>query len=625
MATPSLSSELCVRLRLVAIVILSLFLVAVLLAGAGVLWVMSLDYRSYAEREGSAALGRKVTIGALKIGWGDPLTIEVRDLRIANAPWGTRSEMLTLEHLYAQIDVRPFLKGTIRYRRLDVTRPDILLERDEKGTGNWAFGGGGGSAGGLGIVPKDRTQFPTLLDFTLHDATITYRTTSGKLLVTALKQAGIKTSGDDQPVTLTADGAYNELPATIKATTDSFITLRNGSIPFGEEFTVTSKDSLIAFNGHLMKPLDFDEIDKAALTIDTKNLGQLLEVFDAGLPAEFPTKLNGKLSHSGDHWQIDGIQGVMAENPVTGGFILDEGPRGGTDKMAIKARYDSLNLDSMLGKSKESKGTGWKSIALTLPDKTAPQIKADLAAKRLKYGKTTLTGFALVGAGGPGAVDIDSIKFAMAGTTFEVNGTAKSEGKATRLHVNAGLPGAKLGELLKTFGAATDQIAGTVSARISLDATGSKLGDALSQGQGSAVFAMIDGKVSRDVLEKASADLRTLFRKGEGMSAVKCLLGIAIVKNGVAQISPLILRTPEATLTGGGTIDLAKNNLDLTIRSDPKSTGFFALDIPIRISGTLDAPKAAPDSKSKFKPALALPELAKPIRKVAEESRCLEG
>jgi uncharacterized protein involved in outer membrane biogenesis len=614
-----------VRLRLIAIVILSLLLVVVLLAGAGVLWVMSLDYRSYAEREASEALGRKVTIGALMVGWGDPLTIEVRDLRIANAPWGTRPEMATLEHLYAQIDVRPLLKGTIRYRRLDVTRPDILLERDEKGTGNWAFDGGGGSTGGLGIVPKDRTEFPTLLDFTLHDATITYRTTSGKLLVTALKQAAIQTSGDDQPVTLIADGAYNDLPATIQATTDSFVVLRNGSVPFGEAFTVSNKDSLIAFNGHLMKPLDFDEIDKAALTIDTKNFGKLLEAFDAGLPAAFPAKLDGELSHQGNHWQIDGIEGAMAENPVTGSFVLDEGPRGGTDKMAIKARYDSLNLDSVLGKSKESKSTDWRSIALQLPDKTAPEIKADLAAKRLKYGKTTLTGFALVGDGGPGAVDIDSIKFAMAGTTFEANGTAKSEGKATRLHVNAGLPGADLSKLLETFGAATDQIAGKVSARISLDATGSKLGDALSQGQGSAVFAMIDGKVSRDVLEKASTDLRTLFRKGKGMSAVKCLLGIATVKNGVAQISPLILRTPEATLTGSGTIDLANNAVDLTIRSDPKSTGFFALDLPIRISGALDAPKAAPDSKSKFKPNLALPELAKPIRKVAEESRCLEG
>src|SRR4051794_40270236 len=127
------SWEPCVRLRLVAIVILSLLLVVALLAGAGVLWMMSLDYRSLAERKGSEALGRSVTGGALKIGGGDPLPVELRALRIANAPGGPRPEMVSVEHIYAMVDVRALLKGTIRYRRLDVTRPDILLERDEKG------------------------------------------------------------------------------------------------------------------------------------------------------------------------------------------------------------------------------------------------------------------------------------------------------------------------------------------------------------------------------------------------------------------------------------------------------------------------------------------------------------
>jgi uncharacterized protein involved in outer membrane biogenesis len=610
-----------VSLRRIAVVILSLLLVLILLAGAGVLWVMNLDYRSYAERKGSEALGRKVSIGALTIGWGDPLTIEVRDLSIANAPRGTRPEMARVEHIVARIDVRPLLNGTIRYRRLDVTRPDILLERDAKGTGNWKFGSVS-APGGLGLMPKDRTQFPTLLDFTLHDATITYRTSSGKPLVIALKQATVQSAGEDQPVTLAADGAYNDLPATLKATTDSFATLRNGSVPFGEKFTLSNADSMIAFDGHLMNPLDFDQIDKAALTIAAKDFGKLLKAFDAGLPADFPVKLNGDLSHQGNHWQIDGIQGAMAGNSVTGAFILDEAPRGGTDKMAIKARYDTLVLDSMLGKRQA--GTDWKSVELQLPDKTAPEIKADLAAKRLQYGKTALSSFALVGSMAPGSVDVDSVKFALAGTTFEANATAKSAGKATHLHVNAGLPRSNLGALLELFGASTKEIAGQISARIALDAAASKLGEVLSRGEGSAVFAMIDGRVSRDVVEKASADLRTLFRKGKGMSSVECLLGVATVKDGVAQVSPLILRTPEATLTGGGTIDLAKSSVDLTIRADPKSTGFFALDLPIRISGALDAPKAAPDSKSKFQANLALPDLPKPIRQVAEESRCLE-
>ena len=44
-----------------------------------------------------------------------------------------------------------------------------------------------------------------------------------------------------------------------------------------------------------------------------------------------------------------------------------------------------------------------------------------------------------------------------------------------------------------------------------------------------------------------------------------------------------------------------------------------------RLSVALDAPKAGPDSKSKFQPNLALPDLPKAIRQVAENSRCLEG
>jgi AsmA family protein len=614
------------RLRHVAIAIISLLLVLVLLAGGGVLWLMSLDFRALAERKASEALERNVTVGALHIGWGDPLTLEIRDLRIANMPGGSRPDMVTLEHLTALIDVGPLLKGVLQYRRLEVTRPDILLERDDKGVGNWKFaGGGGGSApGGFAIVPKDRTQFPTMLDFTLHDATITYRTSSGKPLVVALKQAAIQSPAEDQPITLTAEGAYNDLPATIKATMDSFITLRNGAVPFGQDILLTNKDMTIALKGHAMKPLDFDQVE-GALTIDTKNFGKLLEAFDAGMPANFPAKLTGDFTHAGNHWQIDGIEGSMAGNAMTGAFVVDEGPRGGTDKMAIKARYDTLVLDTILGKRKESKNQDWKSIELQLPDKESPQIKADLAAKRLKYGKTSLSGFAMVGTIGPGAVDLDSVQFAMAGTTFEANAKAGAAGKGTRLRINAGLPGGNLSDLLKTFGAETDQIAGQISARIALDATGSKLGEALGNAQGHLVFAMIDGKVSRDVIEKASVDLRTIFRSGEGMSRVKCLLGVAAVKNGVAQISPLILRTPEATLTGGGTIDLLNNKLDLTIRSDPKSTGFFALDIPIKIAGALDAPSAGPDSKSKFKPNLALPDLPKSIRQVAEHSKCLEG
>ena len=96
---------------------------------------------------------------------------------------------------------------------------------------------------------------------------------------------------------------------------------------------------------------------------------------------------------------------------------------------------------------------------------------------------------------------------------------------------------------------------------------------------------MSQGKIARALLERAATDLRSLFRKGEGSAPIKCLLGILDLRNGLGKISPLRLQTNEASLIGGGQVDLLRDRLDLTVKSDAASTGFLALDVPFRISG----------------------------------------
>src|SRR5256885_11317676 len=104
----------------VAVVIL---VVLPLVAVAGfAAWLTTADLRPLAERELSAALERPVKIGALSIRWGDPLTVEIQDLSIANPPWGEPAEMLTLGRALARIDAMPLLHGTLRYQRLDLEK-----------------------------------------------------------------------------------------------------------------------------------------------------------------------------------------------------------------------------------------------------------------------------------------------------------------------------------------------------------------------------------------------------------------------------------------------------------------------------------------------------------------------
>jgi hypothetical protein len=45
-------------------------------------------------------------------------------------------------------------------------------------------------------------------------------------------------------------------------------------------------------------------------------------------------------------------------------------------------------------------------------------------------------------------------------------------------------------------------------------------------------------------------------------------------------------------MIGSGKIDFMTSRLDLRVASLPHSTGFFALDIPLEITGTLARPSA---------------------------------
>ncbi len=144
------------------------------------------------------------------------------------------------------------------------------------------------------------------------------------------------------------------------------------------------------------------------------------------------------------------------------------------------------------------------------------------------------------------------------------------------------------------LGAGPGEIAGPLDARVTVELTGGTMGEGLAESHGFAVLAMQGGRVARALLEKASADLLALFRKAAGTSSLNCFLGVVELKNGTGRIAPLRLRTPEATLLGGGAVDLRAERLNLAIRSEGGSGRGLALDIPFRLSGPFSNLKAQP-------------------------------
>ena len=198
--------------------------------------------------------------------------------------WGSVPDMVRVGHLSALIDVRSLLRGVLRYESLRIEDAAIVLERDKAGIGNWKFGGGG-IGGGFAIVPKNRTQFPTLIDFALANVLVTYRTSSGQILLIAMDRATARTAGDDTPITLQVDGAYNDVVAKLDATFESSVALRDASRPVGAKFTIAGKDTTLAFDGTMTEPVDFDGV-RGPLTLEARTLDDLLKLFGVDATAK---------------------------------------------------------------------------------------------------------------------------------------------------------------------------------------------------------------------------------------------------------------------------------------------------------------------------------------------------
>lgn len=591
------------------------------LVAAGTLAALVVLYpQPIIEWAAARTLGRRLSFGSLKVGWGNPLTVEAQDIRLANPPWADDPYMFHADYLSAQIDTAALWHGVVRYQRLRIEKPVLLLERKPGVPPNWRFPGAGGPAqggGGLALVPKDRAQFPSLPNFVMRNGTLILRRLGGYDIRINFYTLAIHASGDDQPAHLDVDGAYDGAPVKLSGDTDSFVQLRQGNVPFGASFSIAAAPGTLDFKGTLTHPVDFDGV-RGTLTIDAQNLGDLLKIFGAGVPARFPLRLSGAFEKTGDHWQITQGDGHMPAGGFSGSLALDEGDHGKPDAITADLAFDRLDATALLA----GNGAAGGPIALQPDPNPGAVFDAKLAAHELVYDKLHVADVKLQGRTRPGEVTIDKASFNVAGGTVEGAGTARATPAGGDITVDANAAALEAGQLADMLGGQNSDLTGHVDGRLSLALSGPTPAEALKHSHGQAVVSMTQGRVSRDLVERASVDLRTLFRAGEGSAPLTCLLGVAALKDGVATVGPLRLRTPSTTLAAGGRIDLLTDRVDLVLQS--AGGGFFALKVPLRISGSFAKVAAKPALGADLPPLRPQnTELGPGLRQLADGNPCL--
>jgi len=373
-------------------------------------------------------------------------------------------------------------------------------------------------------------------------------------------------------------------------------TLRDASTPYPTDLLLTSGDTSLHFLGTMTDPLNVDGAH-GTLALSAPTAAALYKI--AGISSELAPSLllSGNMEHEGLLWRLSQASGALGDAAISAATLrLQEGPRGAPDHVTVDLAFDQLDLNALLQPRGKSTGSD---ADLSIAVDSAPDtlVDAKLSARGLAYAGIHGTDVALAASLTPGRVAVDDLAMIYAGAKVRASGQIVPEaGNPGRGQVSAAvdLGGMDVQALRRELGLGAVPVQGRMDGRFAVEAAGALLNEAAGAAHVSAVVAMSGGSIPREIIELASTDPRTLLRTARGTTAISCLVGVIDLRAGAGTISPLRIRSAEGTIAGNGRFDLRRKTIDLVVASESRTTSFFALDVPMRVSGPLADPAIAP-------------------------------
>jgi AsmA family protein len=391
-----------VRLKTVLLVVVGLLVVLVV---AAVVVVKSIDFNTYKPliaEQAKAATGRELTIrGNLDLQIGFSPAVVVKDVSFANAPWGSRPEMVKLGQLELEVALLPLIFRQIQVKRLNLVQADILLETDAKGTGNWTFG-----APAAAPPPKQPTGEKTALPSVavqkvrVEKGTLVYRDGKTKQTTTlALDRLDIEAKDITSPLTIDLAAAYNGKAFTLAGTVGALAELQGPSRPYPLKLTLKAGGATVEVDGSVAKPMEAEGLNLKVVAKGAE-LAEVAKFAGRQVPPIGPFALAAQVSGSPKALSVSGI----------------DASAGKAEQILIKATgavKDALNAKGInLVVALESKDLKSAAKAFGAETPALPSLSATTRVKdaqgaytfdelKASVGKSTLAGSGAISVGAP--------------------------------------------------------------------------------------------------------------------------------------------------------------------------------------------------------------------------------
>ncbi len=272
-------------------------------------------YRPAVQRQLSEALGRNVSIERLSVGRSLRPTIAVKGLRIANAPWATQPNLVSVNSASVRLDLVPLIHGEVEIGSVDVEGVELSLERDNNGVGNWELP--------VRTSPDHSDEPAKLPDFdsiSLQAVDITWRNIDGRTIDFQVRsiEAVLR---DEKPLEIDATLVYRKVP--IRAQLKARRSLQSALA--GEP--VSASLSLDAARTHLDLSIDLRKLSdykhfEATVAANGERLGALSPLLDQDLPDWGPFAVSTKVAVDDDRIDVSELRSTVDGLPGVAPFAI---------------------------------------------------------------------------------------------------------------------------------------------------------------------------------------------------------------------------------------------------------------------------------------------------------------
>lgn len=537
-------------------------------------------------------------------GWRDWLPaprLSAHDVTMGNPSWSKLDRnMAEIGHITFSVNPLPLLTNTIVIPSLQLDDSKLALERIADGRNNWTFASD----------PQSPSRWTLDLqrlfiyngEVTLQDA---IKHIDAKATIASLGP----NSKDDFVMGWKVSGSFNGAPIRGDGKAGALLALRDEKKPFPVQARLDVGKTSIQVNGTVTRPQALSAIDMR-LKLSGASMADLYPLTGITLPKtpEFATEghLTGVMNDLGGKWTYDKFSGKVGESDLSGTLVYEaKEPRPLLSGNVVSNLLRLSDLGPVIGADSNASKRERGVAAVQPADKVLPVEKFTTDRWNSIDADVNITGRKIVREGSlpidnlsthlkmqDSVVTLMPLKFGIAGGDMTAN--IKMDGRQPVIKAEAKISARrlKLKQMfpnLETMQASLGEINGDTS----LSATGDSIATFLASSNGEIKALISEGTISKLLLEQIGLNignvvLSTVF--GDKQVQLNCMATDLSVTNGLVQTKTLLLDTSDAILHIDGTIDLAQEKPDLTIRPVSKGVRIVSLRSPIYVRGTFKNP-----------------------------------